>query len=160
MFTKLFILIKNKIFIWAPHIMRKKNYNHDLDFLSIISHKSCVSCLLRSGWLARSVYSKLAFLGTMRTSWNPIHQLKFQITLSIKECNPNKDIIMNKPTIYIQSLETQILTELGPTSLAMPLTRQWWLLELFTQIKTHHMIKFLQPPPQDFIREVPLLVAW
>lgn len=125
----------------------ESGYGHDLD-LPIISHKSCVSCPMRNGCISRSVHSNLAYLG-IKISWNSIHQC--HKSMQPKQWHHHEQINNTN-----SNLDTQTLTKLGPTSLTMPLTRLQWLLELFTQIKTHHMIKFLQPPPQDFTMELSL----
>ena len=73
---------------------------------------------------------------------------------SIHECNPDKDIIVNKPTIQISSSEANIYDHNGQHVASMNLDRIQWLWNQFTHNNHQHLTNFLQPPPQDFETEV------
>ena len=71
------------------------------------------------------------------------------ITVNIHECNPDKDIITNKPTITTHALGANIYDHNGNYIATLTLERLHWLWNQFSHNNLQHLTNFLQPPPQD-----------
>ena len=80
------------------------------------------------------------------------------LTTSIQECNPDKDIITNKPTIQIQDKMSNIYDQKGNYITSLKTERLQWLWNCFCCNRLPHLANFLQPPPQDFETEVLWLI--
>jgi hypothetical protein len=76
------------------------------------------------------------------------------LTTSTQECNPDKDILVNKPTIQMNTSEASVYDQNGNYIATINIDRLQWLWSQFTHNKQQHLINFLHPPPQDFETEV------
>ena len=76
----------------------------------------------------------------------------------MQECNPDKDITANKPTIQTQALESNIYDPNGNYMATITTDRQQWLWNQFTHNNSPQLTNFLQPPPRDFETEVLWLI--
>ena len=64
----------------------------------------------------------------------------------IQECNPDKNIITNKPTIQVQALESNIYDHNGRYITTITTDRLHWLWNQFSHNKHPYLTNFLQPP--------------
>ena len=71
-----------------------------------------------------------------------------------QECNPDKDILANKPTIQINTSVANIYDHHGKYIATINIDRLQWLWNQFTHNNQQHLTNFLHPPPQDFETEV------
>jgi hypothetical protein len=76
------------------------------------------------------------------------------LTTSTQECNPDKDILVNKPTIQINTSVANIHDQNGNYIATINIDRLQWLWSQFTHNNQQHLTNFLHPPPQDFETEV------
>jgi ribonuclease HI len=76
------------------------------------------------------------------------------LTLNIHECNPDKDIITNKPSITTHALGANIYDQKRNFIATLTLERLHWLWNQFSHNTLQHLTNFLQPPPQDFETEI------
>jgi hypothetical protein len=76
------------------------------------------------------------------------------LTTSTQECNPDKDILVNKPTIQTSTSGASVYDQNGNHIATINIDRLQWLWSQFTHNKQQHLINFLHPPPQDFETEV------
>jgi hypothetical protein len=80
------------------------------------------------------------------------------LTTSTQECNPDKDIITNKPTIQTSASESQIYDQNGRFLATITTERLKWLWARFSQNNLTHLTNFLQPPVQNFETEIIWLI--
>ena len=80
------------------------------------------------------------------------------LTLSIQECNPDKDIQTTKPTIQIQASEANIYDFRGHYMATLTIERLQWLWDQFSHNSHTHLTHEIQPPPQNFETEVLRLI--
>ena len=85
------------------------------------------------------------------------HQPK-RLKLSTQECNPDKDIQVNQPTIQIQDLKTNIYDQRGNYMATITLERLQWLWNQFSYHQPTQLVSSLQPPPQDYETEILWLI--
>ena len=67
----------------------------------------------------------------------------------IHEGNPNKDMLINKPTLQIKSYEMHIFDQTGANITTVHLSGIRWLWDRFN--KSHHLTNFLQPTTRFWI---------
>ena len=85
--------------------------------------------------------------------------LKFtNLKTHIQECNPDKNILVNEPTIQTNASEADIYDQNGNHVVTLTIERIQWLWAQFSQNNPHHLTNFLQPPPQDFETEILWLI--
>ena len=90
-----------------------------------------------------------------------IHPPSLKITnlkISTQECNPDRDILVNKPTIQIQDLESHIYDQDGNYMATITTNRLHWLWNRYSHNNLPHLSNFLQHPPQDFETEILWLI--
>jgi hypothetical protein len=80
------------------------------------------------------------------------------LTISTQECNPNKDILANKPTTQVLALESHIYDQGGNYMAIITTKRLHWLWNIYSHNNLMNLTNFLQPPPQDFETEILWLV--
>ena len=72
------------------------------------------------------------------------------LQLSIQECNPDKDIQVDTPTIHIQELEANIYDQRGNHIANITTKHLQWLWNQFSHNASTQLLNSLQPPPQNF----------
>ena len=86
----------------------------------------------------------------------PLHITNLK--LSIQECNPDKDIQVDQPTIQIQNSEAHVYDQRGNYMASITAERLQWL---WNQYSYHHFSQAtqnLQPLPQNFETEILWLI--
>jgi hypothetical protein len=86
----------------------------------------------------------------------PLHITNLK--LSIQECNPDKDIQVDQPTIQIQNSEANIYDQRGNYMASITTERLQWLWNQFSYHHFSQSTNALQPPPQNFELEVLWLI--
>ena len=76
------------------------------------------------------------------------------LTTSIQECNPDKDILVHKPTIQIHTTIANVYDQNGNYIATINIDRLQWLWNQFTHNNQQHLTNFLHPPSQDFETKV------
>ena len=70
--------------------------------------------------------------------------------LTIQECNLDKDILTNKPTIQTHATKSNVYDQKGNHIATLSTERLQWLWNQFSHTIFQHLTNFLQPPSQDF----------
>lgn len=70
----------------------------------------------------------------------------------------DKDILVNKPTIPIQALDSHIYDQGGNYMATITTERLHWLWNRYFHNNLPHLTNFLHPPPQDFKTEILWLI--
>ena len=72
------------------------------------------------------------------------------LNLSTQECNLDKDILANKPTLQVQGAKSHIYDQGGNYRAIITTKRLHWIWNPYSHNNLLHLTNFLQPPPQDF----------
>ena len=75
------------------------------------------------------------------------------LKLSTQECNLDKDIQVNQPTIQIQDSEANIYDQRGNHMATITTERLQWLWNQFSYNNPSQLTNSLQPQPQNFETE-------
>lgn len=80
------------------------------------------------------------------------------LKISMQESNPDKDILVNKPTIQIQASLTHVYNQSGNHVATITTDRLQWLWNQYSHNNLPHLTNFLQPLPQDFKMDILWLI--
>lgn len=98
------------------------------------------------------IYTYATFLShTQRKNSKFIHPQKInKLKISTQECNRDKDIFVNKPTIQIPALKSHIFDQGGNYKATITTNKLHWLLNQYSHNNLPHLTNFPQSQPQYF----------